>query len=435
MIDEGIKEFIAGEFSKRFPQKPFIPGQTPIPVSGKIFDATELEYATSAVLEGWWTEGKWVPLLEKKIAEFVGVKFCSMVNSGSSANLVAFAALTSHLLGERRLKPGDEVITVAASFPTTINPIILYGCVPVLLDIDATTLEIDVDQLELAYTPKVKAIFVAHTLGNTFNVKAIKAFCEKYKLWLIEDNCDALGSEYDGKRTGSFGHISTISFYPAHHITTAEGGAVLTNDHLLNKIILSIRDWGRDCWCPTGKENTCCMRFKWNVGKLPFGYDHKYIYSHIGYNLKMTDMQAALGVAQMEKLPAFVQKRRENYQKQRISLGNFNDYFDFVEATPNSVPSWFGFVMTVKKSAPFRRTDLMNYLNENKIGTRQIFAGNITKQPYFINSEVKYRTINDLHNSDRVMEDSFWIGLYPGITDEMIAYTKDVFTRFIKSYK
>lgn len=431
MSDESVKNFVRAEYKKRFPSKDFVPGETFIPVSGKIFDAKELEYGVSAVLEGWWTEGKWNSKLEKGLADYIGVKFCSTVNSGSSANLVAFASLTSYLLKDRRLKSGDEVITVAAAFPTTINPIISYGCVPVFIDVDIKTMEIDVSRLEEAYSDKVKAVFIAHTLGNTFNVKAVKEFCNKRNLWLIEDNCDALGSKYDGKRTGGFGDISTLSFYPAHHITTAEGGAILTNDPLLNKIVRSIRDWGRDCWCSTGKDDTCKNRFNWKLGELPLGYDHKYVYSHIGYNLKMTDLQASIGVAQLEKLEKFGKRRRENYKKLRLLFSRFADYFDFVEPTDGADPSWFGFILTIKRGAPFVRKDFLEYLTENKIGTRLLFAGNIVKQPYFLNNEINYRIVGNLENTDVIMNQTFWIGVFPGITDEMISYIFEVFSKFL----
>lgn len=433
-VSEEVKQFVAAEFKRRFPEKKFIPGESLVSPSGKLFDEKELMYAIEAVLEGWWTDGKWNEKFEKKIADYIGVKFCTTVNSGSSANLVAFATLTSHLLRERRLKAGDEVITVATAFPTTINPIIIYRCIPVFVDVDIKTMQIDINKLEKAYSKKTKALFIAHTLGNTFNVKAIKEFCKKHHLWLIEDNCDALGSIYHGQRTGNFGDIATLSFYPAHHITTAEGGAVLTNIPLLNKIARSIRDWGRDCWCPTGKENTCKMRFKWNLGDLPEGYDHKYTYSHIGYNLKMTDLQAAIGLAQLEKVDKFIKIRKENYEKLKSALSEFNKHFTFMKPTANSDPSWFGFILTVRENSPFSREDLMKYLNDKKIGTRLVFAGNIIRQPYFINNNIKYRKVNDLKNSDIVMNQSFWIGIHPGITDDMIAYTKQVLEEFTKNY-
>lgn len=432
-MDE-LRQMLVNLYGSKFPKKKFVPGETWVPVSGKLFDEQEILNGVEAILDGWWTEGKWSQNLEGKLAKYIGVQYCSLVNSGSSANLLAFAALTSPLLKDRKINPGDEVISLATSFPTTVNPVVLYGCVPVFLDVDLSTLEIDCSKLEEAYSPKVKAVFIAHTLGNVFNVKEIKKFCDKHNLWLIEDNCDALGSKYDGKMTGSFGDIATLSFYPAHHMTTAEGGAVLTDNSLLNKIIRSLRDWGRDCWCPTGMNNTCRKRFGWKCGLLPDGYDHKYIYSHIGYNLKMTDLQASIGVAQIEKLEEFDEKRKENYSKLKAGLVCFNNFFDFVEATENSEPSWFGFVMTIKKDIEFSRADLLKYLNEQKVDSRLVFAGNITKQPYFINNKVKYRVVGDLVNSDIVMESSFWIGLCPSINDEMIEYVCKVFMDFLSKY-
>src|SRR3989344_931827 len=422
-----LEDIIRKEYQERFPKKEFIPGESAVPVSGKVFDEQEMILMTEAVLEGWWTEGHMTNEFEQKLAEYIWVKFCSTVNSGSSANLTAFTAWTSHRLGERRIKPGDEVITVAAGFPTTINPIIQNGCVPVFLDVELETLSIDVSQLEQALSEKTKAVMIAHTLGNPFDLGAIKDFCEKHKLWFVEDNCDGLGSEYDGKKTGSFGDISTLSFYPAHHITTAEGGAVFTNNALLNKVIRSFRDWGRDCWCPTGKDNTCGTRFGWQLGTLPKGYDHKYTYSHLGYNLKMTEIQAACGLAQLEKLEGFVEKRKKNYTLLREKLGKFEKFLLFTDPIAKADPSWFGFLITVKDGAPFTRGELLEYLNGRKIATRLLFAGNITRQPYFTNSGIRYRQIGELKNSDKVMMDTFWIGLHPGITGEMIDWVADSF--------
>ena len=427
-----LQEIIQRDYQERFPKKIFIPGESPVPVSGKMFDEQELLRMTEAVLEGWWTEGYMTKTFEDRLAEYIGVKFCTTVNSGSSANLVAFSALTSTLLGEKRIKMGDEVITVAAGFPTTINPIIQNGCIPVFIDVELDTLSIDTSQLEAALSAKTRAVMVAHTLGNPFNLGVIKDFCKKNNLWFIEDNCDGLGSEYDGKKTGSFGDISTLSFYPAHHITTGEGGAVFTNNALLNKIIRSFRDWGRDCWCPTGRDNTCGVRFGWQIGNMPKGYDHKYTYSHIGYNLKMTEIQAACGLAQMDKLPNFVEKRKDNYRTLRKRLERFNRYFSFVEAIEKSDPSWFGFLITVKDGGPFTREDFLQYLNERKIATRLLFAGNITRQPYFVNYNVEYRKIGDLKNSDKVMTDTFWIGTFPGITEEMIDWIEKSFGEYIE---
>lgn len=430
-----FKRTIEEEYQRRFPQRSFVPGETAVPASGKVFDAREMIGMTEAVLEGWWTEGHVTEEFEKKLAAFIGAKFCSTVNSGSSANLVAFTALTSPWLGKRRIKAGDEVITIAASFPTTINPIIQNGCVPVFVDIELDTLSIDTALLEKALSKKTRAVMVAHTLGNPFEVRKVQDFCKKHHLWFVEDNCDGLGSEYDGQRTGSFGDISTLSFYPAHHITTGEGGAIFTNNALLNKAIRSVRDWGRDCWCPTGKENTCGVRFNWKLGELPKGYDHKYIYSHVGYNLKMTDIQAACGLAQLEKLESFIKLRRRNYAALQQKLAKFHEYFDIVEATPKSKPSWFGLLLTLKDDCGFKREDLTQYLQTKKIGTRLLFAGNITKQPYFINYGVAYRKIGTLRNTDTVMKQTFWIGVHPGITEEMIEWVTQAFADYLATVK
>jgi CDP-6-deoxy-D-xylo-4-hexulose-3-dehydrase len=402
-----------------------------IPISGKVYDAEELKNMVDAVLDGWWTEGKFNEDFEKKLADYVGVKYCATVNSGSSANFLAMASLTSHLLGERRIKAGDEVIAVACAFPTTVMPIYQFHCTPVFVDVDLKTYNIDTTQLEAARSDKTKAVFLAHTLGNPFNLKKVKEFCDKYHLWLIEDNCDALGSEYTGKKTGSFGDLATLSFYPAHHITTAEGGAVLTNNPVLNRAVRSIRDWGRDCWCKTGHDDTCKKRFAWQLGNLPKGYDHKYIYSHVGYNLKLTDIQAALGVAQFKKLPDFVKTRRANHALLKEKLSAFKKYFNFCEATINSNPSWFGFLVTLKEDCPFERRSLLEFLNENKIGTRLLFAGNITKQPVFSSYNIPYRIVGTLTNTDIIMEKTFWIGCYPGITEINIEFIYQTFKKYI----
>lgn len=427
-----IKELIKQYYGKNFINTEFKPGKSMIPASGKVFDEQELIMMTEAVLKGWWTDGEYAQKFEKALADYIGVRFVSLVNSGSSANLVAFATLTSHLLKDRRIQEGDEVITVAAGFPTTLNPIILYKCIPVFVDIDLETCEIDTSKLEEALSKKTKAVFIAHTLGNTFDARTIKKFCEKHNLWLIEDNCDALGAEYENKKTGTFGDISTVSFYPAHHITTAEGGAVVTNDILLNKIIRSIRDWGRDCWCPTGKDNTCKQRFNWKLGHLPRGYDHKYIYSHIGYNLKMTDIQAACGLAQIKKLDQFVEKRRENYALAKEKLEKFKDIFSFVRPTLHSNPSWFGFIMTIKEKARFTRRELLKFLDDRKIGTRLVFAGNIIKQPYFIDNKIPYRIVENLKNTDVIMNNTFWIGVYPALEEKHYNYIRDCIGEFLK---
>jgi len=432
-MNKETKIALIKEYKEKFPSKKFIPGKSAIPVSGKVFNEQEILLMTKAVLDGWWTDGKMTKKFEEKLATYIGVKYCSAVNSGSSANLLAFISLTSHLLGDKKIKAGDEVITVAAGFPTTVNPIIQAGCIPVFIDVGIDTFSIDTKQLDQALTKKTKVIMLAHTLGNPFNIEVVKKFCKKNKLWLIEDNCDALGSEYNGKKTGSFGDISTLSFYPAHLITTAEGGAILTNNPILNKAIRSLRDWGRDCWCPTGHDDTCKSRFKWKLGNLPQGYDHKYIYSHIGYNLKITEMQSACGLAQLKKLDKFARKRIENYSTLRNKLKKFNKYFDFVEPTKKSDPNWFGFLIVLKDNCPFTRENLLEYLNKNKIGTRLVFGGNLIKQPYFIDYKIKYRVIGKLKNTDKIMTNAFWIGLFPGITSEMIDFIEKKLSDYIKS--
>lgn len=429
MNDQLIKA-VKKEYQRKSPVKKFIPGESAVPVSGKIFNEREMLLMTEAVLDGWWTEGRMTKEFEGRLAKFVGVRYCSTVNSGSSANLVAFMALTSKLLGDKRIKKGDEVITVAAGFPSTVNPIVQAGCIPVFVDVDLDTLSIDVKYLKKALSRKTKAVFVAHTLGNPFDLDKVLEFCKKNKLWFIEDNCDALGSEYKGKKTGSFGDISTLSFYPAHHITTGEGGAVLTSNPIIQKAIRSIRDWGRDCWCATGNDNTCNNRFKWQLGNLPKGYDHKYIYSHIGYNLKMMDIQAACGLAQFEKLDEFIKARRKNYKTIKKKLQKFSQFFDIVNPTSGSDPSWFGFLITLKDNCGFSREDLLQYLNSKKIATRLLFAGNLIKQPYFIDYNIKYRKIGFLKNTDKVMTNTFWIGVYPGITDDMINWIEKSFNNF-----
>lgn len=396
----------------------------PIPYGGRVYDEKELQNLVSSSLDFWLTTGPWSDKFEADFCEFFGVKYCSLVNSGSSANLLAFMALTSHKLGEKRILPGDEVITVAAGFPTTVTPIIQYGAIPVFVDVTLPTYNIDVTQLEAAISPKTKAVMIAHTLGNPFDIKAVKNFCDKNDLWLIEDNCDALGSKYcmDGKwgYTGTFGDIATSSFYPPHHMTMGEGGAVYTNDPELHRIVNSMRDWGRDCWCPSGHDNTCGCRFTQQFGELPLGYDHKYVYSHFGYNLKVTDMQAAIGCAQLEKLPGFIEARQRNWQYLKDNLKDMDKYLILPEPTENSSPSWFGFMMTVKENAPFSRDQLVRHLEENKIQTRMLFAGNLTKHPCF--DEMRkagkgYRIIGELINTDLIMNNSFWVGVYPGMVN------------------
>jgi CDP-4-dehydro-6-deoxyglucose reductase, E1 len=405
----------------KYAKKSFEPGNTVIPPSGKVLDGDELKHMVEASLDGWLTTGRFNEAFEKRLAEYLKVKFLITVNSGSSANLIAFSTLTSPRLGERRIKVGDEVIGVAAGFPTTVNPIMQFGAIPVFVDIDIKTHNIDVSKLEAAVSPKTKAIMLAHSLGNPFNLKVVKEICEKYNLWLIEDNCDALGSRYDGKLTGTFGDIGTLSFYPAHHITMGEGGAVFTNNPELKLIAESFRDWGRDCYCAPGKDNTCGKRFCWKLGSLPEGYDHKYTYSHLGYNLKITDMQAACGLAQLDKLDSFIQIRRANFSYLKERLATCEEFLELPEATENSDPSWFGFLMTIKPNAGIRRVDLLSYLDQNKIGTRLLFAGNLTRQPYMQGRN--FRVSGNLENTDNVMNNSFWIGVYPGLSQEMLDFS------------
>jgi CDP-4-dehydro-6-deoxyglucose reductase, E1 len=426
-----ILELVAEYHQQAFPQKEFIPGSSAVPVSGKVFDATELQYLVDSSLDFWLTTGRFAAEFERKLANWIGVKHCALVNSGSSANLVALSALTSPQLGDRRLQPGDEVTTVAAGFPTTVNPIFQNQLVPVFVDIKLPTYDIDITQLEAALSPKTKAIMIAHTLGNPFNLTGVMQFAEQHNLWVIEDNCDALGSLYQGRKTGTFGHISTLSFYPAHHITMGEGGAVLTNDTKLKKIIESFRDWGRDCWCNPGVDNSCNKRFGWQLGDLPPSYDHKYTYSHIGYNLKLTDMQAAVGLAQLDKLPQFIEQRRQNFDFLYQQLQDLEDVLILPEATHDSEPSWFGFIISVRSGAPFTRNDLVQYLEKNLIGTRLLFGGNLIRQPAY--KDQNYRVVGDLVNTDYVMNNTFWIGLYPGLTEDMLKYTARIVRDFCRS--
>ncbi len=430
-MEDILRQQIQAEYSKKFPPKPFVPGESSLPVSGKVFDDKEMINMVEAVLEGWWTEGHFTEEFESKLAYWLGVKQGILVNSGSSANLLAISALTSAKLGAKKLNPGDEVITVATSFPTTVNPIIQNKLVPVFVDVDLGYYNANVEEIKKAISPKTRAIFLAHTLGNPFDIDAIAAICKEHNLWLIEDNCDALGSLYNGKHTGTFGHIATCSFYPAHHITLGEGGAIFTNDGILAKIIRSFRDWGRDCWCKSGCDNTCGMRFGWQLGDLPYGYDHKYIYSEIGYNLKATDIQAALGVAQLEKLESFVARRRENFDILYNSLKKFEDYFILPKWLDNAEPSWFGFLLTIKEGASFDRDTLVHFLQDKQIATRYLFAGNIVKQPYFIDNKIEHRVVGDLKNADIVMNNTFWVGVYPGLTAEMMGYIAKCFEEFV----
>lgn len=411
-----VKEYSALEFAP----KQFIPGHTPVPPSGKLIGSKELENMVEASLDGWLTTGRFNELFEKALAHFIGIKHLITVNSGSSANLVAFSALTSDRLGARAIKKGDEVIGVAAGFPTTVNPILQFGAVPVFVDVDRVTHNIDVSKIEDAITSKTKAIMLAHSLGNPFNLDVVTAICKKYNLWLIEDCCDALGTTYKGQMVGTFGDIGTLSFYPAHHITMGEGGAVFTNNYELKKIAESFRDWGRDCYCAPGKDNTCGQRFQWKLGSLPLGYDHKYTYSHLGYNLKITDMQAACALAQLEKAPAFIRARKENFAYLKEQLDSCQEFLQLPEATEGSDPSWFGFPITLRENCPVSRVDLIAYLDQNKIGTRLLFAGNLTRQPYM--SDAQYRISGELLNTDNVMNNTFWIGVQPSLTREMLEY-------------
>nr|WP_307691976.1 lipopolysaccharide biosynthesis protein RfbH [Variovorax ginsengisoli] len=416
-----IAELVQQYADITYAPKPFVPGESIVPVSGKVIGAKELQLMVEASLDGWLTTGRFNAAFEERLAKYVGVKYLITVNSGSSANLVAFSALTSPRLGERAIKKGDEVIGVAAGFPTTVNPIMQFGAVPVFVDVDAHTHNIDADLIEAAITPKTKAIMLAHSLGNPFNLDAVTALCKKYNLWLVEDCCDALGATYNGQMVGTFGDIGTLSFYPAHHITMGEGGAVFTNNPELKLIAESFRDWGRDCYCPPGKDNTCNKRFCWQLGDLPEGYDHKYIYSHLGYNLKISDMQAACALAQMDRVDEFVQARKDNfnYLKSRLQE-SCGDFLELPQATPNSDPSWFGFLAMVKPEAGVKRVDLLTYLDQNKIGTRLLFAGNLTRQPYMIGRE--FRVSGELTNTDNVMNQAFWLGVYPGLTKEHLDF-------------
>ncbi|MFC4276058.1 lipopolysaccharide biosynthesis protein RfbH [Achromobacter aloeverae] len=409
--------------------QPFLPGATTVPPSGKLLDATELQYMVEASLDGWLTTGRFNAEFERKLAAFIGVKHLITVNSGSSANLVAFSTLTSPKLGDRAIRKGDEVIGVAAGFPTTVNPILQFGAVPVFVDVDPLTHNIDASKIEAAISPKTKAIMLAHSLGNPFNLDAVTAICKKYNLWLVEDCCDALGSTYRGQMCGTFGDIATLSFYPAHHITMGEGGAVFTNSDELKAIAESFRDWGRDCYCAPGKDNTCGKRFCWKLGDLPEGYDHKYTYSHIGYNLKISDMQAACGLAQLAKAPAFIQARKDNYSFLRERLVNCEEFINLPQPTEHSDPSWFGFPITMKPESPVTRLELLNYLDEKKVGTRLLFAGNLIRQPSMIGAH--YRVSGDLTNTDNVMNNTFWIGVQPSLSKDMLEYAASRIETFL----
>ncbi len=413
----------ARDYFRSLPPRDLKPGEDYLPVTGKILDEHDLVNLVESSLDMWLTAGRFANEFEKKFAHFVGTKFALLVNSGSSANLVAFSALTSPRLGERRIRAGDEVITVAAGFPTTVNPIVQNGCIPVFIDVEIGTYEVDVSKLEAAVSPKTRAVMIAHTLGNVFDLKSVKAFCDRHNLWLIEDCCDALGATFEGKMVGTYGDISTVSFYPAHHITMGEGGAVLMSNAQLKLAAESFRDWGRDCWCPPGKDNTCKKRFDWQLGELPHGYDHKYIYSHVGYNLKVSDMQAAIGCSQLEKLPHFIQRRRDNFAYLSQKLTGLESKMILPKATLGSNPSWFGFAITLHPEAGIARNDLVRKLEEAKIGTRLLFAGHLLKQPAY--KEVKHRVVGELTSTERIMNDTFWIGVWPGLEERHLSYIAD----------
>ncbi|MHB1953883.1 MAG: lipopolysaccharide biosynthesis protein RfbH [Sulfobacillus sp.] len=428
-LREEILALSARYQAAEFVPKPFSPGITPVPVSGRVFDASDMASLIDAALDFWLTSGRFTDEFERRFAAALGVRHALFCNSGSSANLLAVAALTSPKLHGRALKPGDEVVTCAAGFPTTVNPLIQHGLVPVLVDAEPTTYNAMSERVAEAIGPKTRAIMMAHTLGNPFDLALATALAKEHDLWLIEDNCDALGSTYGGRPTGSFGDIATASFYPAHHITTGEGGCVVTQRHLLRKLAESFRDWGRDCWCPPGAENTCGRRFQWKLGDLPEGYDHKYIYSHIGYNLKGTDLQAAIGVSQLDKLPGFIEARKRNWRHLREGLAHLEEFFILPISTPSAEPSWFGFALTVRESAPFSRRELVQFLEGRKIGTRQLFAGNLTRQPAY--RDVPFRIVGDLKNADKMMKGAFWLGVYPGLTAAMLDYTIESVCTFV----
>lgn len=431
-IREKIIDLTRYYYQSKFGESVFEPGISRVNYAGRVFDEEELVNLINSSLDFWLTEGRFSEEFAEKISDFLGMENVLLTNSGSSSNLIAFSALTSEKLGMKRIKPGDEVITVAAGFPATVTPIIQNQCIPVFVDIHIPTYNIDIEMIEQAISSKTKCIFLAHTLGNPFNLSAVMKLAEKYNLWVIEDNCDAFGSKYDHKYTGTIGHISTMSFYPAHHITTGEGGAVCTNDDQLAKIIKSFRDWGRDCYCVGGENNTCGKRFSQQFGNLPYGYDHKYVYSEIGYNLKMTEMQAAIGAAQVDKLPEFCRKRKLNFDRYNQIFQKYDDYFILPKATNNSEPAWFSYILTIRENAPFTRDDLVNYFNNNLIETRNFFAGNIIKQPAFINK--KFRIIEQLKNTDQVMKDTFFLGTYPGITSEKLMHIENIIAQFMGKF-
>ena len=415
-----ILALVAEYHEAAFAPREFVPGESAVPVSGKVFGAEEVQHVVEAGLDFWLTAGRFAIEFERRFARVMQARHAMLVNSGSSANLVALSSLTSPSLGDDRLKPGDEVITVAAGFPTTVNPIVQNGLVPVFVDVEQGSYGPIVSQLEEAVSDRTRAVMIAHTLGNPFDLDAVTALVKKHDLYLIEDCCDAVGATYRGRSVGSFGDLATVSFYPAHHITMGEGGCVLAHKPAMKRLVESFRDWGRDCWCETGKDNTCGKRFEWQLGALPCGYDHKYTYTHVGYNLKLTDMQAAVGVAQLERLPAFIEARRRNFATLHAGLRELEDVLVLPEATPHSEPSWFGFPLLVREDAPFTRDALTRFLESRRIATRLLFGGNLVRQPAY--QDVNYRVVGDLANSDRVMHGAFWIGVHPGLTDEMLAY-------------
>ena len=409
----------------------FEPGKTYIPVTGKVFDNDEIENAIEVAKEGWWTEGRFTKDFERQFKAFMGVRYVSLVNSGSSANLVALYSLTSSVFGKKALKRGDEFITAAVGFPTTVNPAIQFGLKPVFIDVNLKTLNMDVDMIEKSITKRTKLIMMAHTLGIPFDLEKVQYLAKKHDLWLIEDSCDALGSRYNGQLVGTFGDIATYSFYPAHQMTMGEGGAIITNNPLIHKSIRQFRDWGRDCWCDTGKDNTCGKRFVWKLGDLPEGYDHKYIYSQIGFNVKLTDFQAAIGVAQLKKVSGFIEARKKNYQKLFKFFNSYNKYFSLIELSGKEDPCWFGCPVIVKPDAPFTRNELTHYLEDNHIGTRNVFAGNLLRHPAYMNLKSK-KIVGNLENADVIMTSAFWLGVWPGITDEMYRYIIEKLTEFIQ---
>jgi len=432
-LREQILQLAEEYYGEQFPALPFVAGESPVPVSGRVLNGNDLRSLVDAALDGWLTTGRFAQEFERRFARFFGLRDCSLVNSGSSADLLAFSALTSPKLEDRRLQPGDEVITLAAGFPTTVNPIIQNQCVPVFVDISLPTLQLDTSQLENAMSEHTRAIMFAHTLGNVCDLEVVAGFAKKHKLWFVEDCCDALGSTYKGRLAGTFGDLATVSFYPAHHITMGEGGAVITDSPLLKTLVESFRDWGRDCWCDPGKENTCGKRFQWQQGELPYGYDHKYTYSHIGYNLKMTDMQAAIGVSQLERLPEFIEARKRNFRYLYERLKPCEDVLMLPTNLPEADPSWFGFPIGVREDAPFSRNELIQALESRKIGTRLLFGGNLTRQPAY--QDVKYRIVAELKNTDYAMRNVFWVGVYPGLTDPMLDHIADTCSAFIRQTK